>query len=110
MQIQSDADRERMIMVKRDIIEEMRLQRRIGRVLRWGRKKKHFTMRQFATLIGVTEKELILIEQGRTSPPMCLIGRAMSHLYLEVHMRIEILMMELAALMKDEVPRRMTIH
>jgi transcriptional regulator with XRE-family HTH domain len=110
MQMQSDADHQRMTMVKQDIIKGMCLQPRIGRILRWGRKKKNITVKQFAALLGITPKKLTLIEQGKASPPMCLLGQAFRHLHFEVHTRIEVLMTEVAILMRDEVPRRMTIH
>ena len=110
MQTQSDADNRRMMMVKRDILEEMGLQRRIGRILRWGRKKKKFSAKRFAALLEINPKELVLIESGEARLPMCLLVRAVDHLHYKVQMRIEILMMEMTLLMRDEVPRRMTMH
>ena len=106
----SESEIQRSTMAKRDLLAAMRLQYRLGRVIRWGRKKKGLTRSKFAALIGVSPKELVLMEKGILGIPGFIHGKALLFLDVEVRHRTETLALEIGFWMSEELPRRLTLH
>jgi hypothetical protein len=106
----TEPEMQRSTMARRDVVQTMRLQYRLGRIIRWGRKKKGFTRSKFAALIGVSTKELVLMEKGILGIPGFIHGKALLFLDVEVRDRTETLVLEIGLWMSEELPRRLTLH